>query len=71
MKSRVVANATAGPCGPKAVYAIIQQSNSSTRLILGSSTPQSSWGYPAEGESKGTGSTIQLDIPSGDLATAS
>ena len=44
VKSRVVANATAGPCGPNAVYAITQQSSSSTRVIRGSSTPQASCG---------------------------
>ena len=42
MKSRVVANATAGPFGPYAT--ITQQPSSPTRVIRGSSTPQASCG---------------------------
>ena len=71
MKSRVVANATAGPRGPYAVYAIIQQSSSSTRVIRGSSTPQASCGWPADGDNSGAGSITQFDTPSGDRATVS
>jgi len=71
VKSRVVARATAGPCGPYAVYAITQRPSSSTRVIRGSSTPQASCGWPADGDNSGAGSITQFDTPSGDRATVS